>query len=109
MITPLLWWLFVPIYHRLRVTSVYEYLEVRFGRAMRRLGTLLFALYAIGWMGSMVYATGLILKAVLGLDPSQLGAGLFHARSYSATSRNTHELMREPATSCNRQATRGQA
>lgn len=81
-ITPVLWWLFVPVYLRLGVTSVYEYLEVRFNRPMRRLGTLLFALYAIGWMGSMVYATGLILKAVLDLDPSQfrwtiIAVGLF--------------------------------
>ena len=87
-ITPVLWWLFVPLYHRLQVTSVYEYLEVRFNRPMRRLGTLLFALYAIGWMGSMVYATGLILKAVLHLDQSQfqwtlIGVGLF-ATLYTA-------------------------
>ncbi|MFH1920229.1 MAG: sodium/solute symporter [Planctomycetota bacterium] len=81
-ITPVLWWLFVPVYLRLGVTSVYEYLEVRFNRTMRRLGTLLFALYAIGWMGSMVYATGLILKAVLNLNESQftwmvIAVGLF--------------------------------
>jgi SSS family transporter len=71
-ITPLLWWLFVPVYLRLRVTSVYEYLEIRFDRRMRKLGTILFALYAIGWMGSMVYATGLIIQAVLGLDEAGL-------------------------------------
>ncbi len=81
-ITPVLAWMFVPVYLRLGVTSVYEYLEVRFNRPMRRLGTLLFALYAIGWMGSMVYATGLILKAVLHLDETQftwtlIGVGLF--------------------------------
>ncbi|MBN2292308.1 MAG: sodium/solute symporter [Pirellulales bacterium] len=81
-ITPLLWWVFVPLYRRLGVTSVYEYLEVRYNRHMRRLGTLLFALYAIGWMGSMVYAVGLIVKAVLHLDDGQftltlVGVGLF--------------------------------
>ena len=87
-ITPILWWLFVPIYVRLGVTSVYEYLEVRFNRSMRRLGTLLFALYAIGWMGSMVYAVGIILKAVLGLSQGQftltlIAVGLF-ATLYTA-------------------------
>lgn len=70
-ITPVLWWIFVPVYRRLGVTSVYEYLEIRFSRSMRRLGTLLFALYAIGWMGSMVFATGLIIKAVLNLSETQ--------------------------------------
>ncbi len=81
-ITPLLWWLFVPTYVHLRVTSVYEYLEVRFNRPMRRLGTVLFACYAIGWMGSMLYAVGLIVQAVVGLTETQLtwtliGVGLF--------------------------------
>jgi len=81
-ITPVLWWVFVPVYRRLGVTSVYEYLEVRFSRTMRRLGTLLFALYAIGWMGSMVFATGLIIKAVLKLSETQfiwtlVAVGLF--------------------------------
>ena len=87
-ITPLLAWLFVPLYFRLGVTSVYEYLQVRFNRSMRRLGTVLFALYAVGWMGSMVYATGLVLKAVLQLDDTQftwtlVAVGLF-ATCYTA-------------------------
>ena len=81
-ITPLLWWVFVPLYHRLGVTSVYEYLEIRYNRPMRRLGMILFSLYAIGWMGSMVYAVGIVLKAVLNLGPTQftwalIGVGLF--------------------------------
>ncbi|HUT95840.1 MAG TPA: sodium/solute symporter [Thermoguttaceae bacterium] len=71
-ITPLLWWLFVPMYVRLGVTSVYEYLELRFNRPIRRLGTILFACYAIGWMGSMLYAVGLIVQTVLGLTEIQL-------------------------------------
>src|SRR3954452_4583112 len=32
---PLAGWLFVPIYHRLRLTSAYEYLELRFDRRTR--------------------------------------------------------------------------
>jgi SSS family transporter len=81
-ITPVLWWVFVPVYQRLGVTSVYEYLEIRFHRPLRRLGTVLFALYAIGWMGSMVYATGLILKSALHLSAEQftwtlIAVGLF--------------------------------
>lgn len=71
-ITPILWWIFVPLYIRLGVTSVYEYLEIRFHRGLRRTGTLLFAGYAIGWMGSMLYALGLILQAVTGLNDTQM-------------------------------------
>jgi len=81
-ITPLLWWLFVPLYVGLGVTSVYEYLEIRFHSGLRKLGTLLFAGYAIGWMGSMLYAVGLIMQVVLDLSDTGLmwtlvGVGLF--------------------------------
>src|SRR5687768_8204122 len=68
---PIVGWLFVPIYHRLRLTSAYEYLELRFDRNARRLGSLLYGLYVIGWMGSMLYATSLIVQAALGLDTGQ--------------------------------------
>lgn len=75
-IVPLLWLIFVPLYIRLKVISIYEYLELRFNRFLRRLGTLLFAGYAIGWMGSMLFGMGLILQAVLGLTNPQMMAVL---------------------------------
>lgn len=71
-IVPLLWWIFVPLFLRLGVTSVYEYLQIRFHPWLRRLGTLLFAGYALGWMGSMLYATGLIVQSVLHLSDGQM-------------------------------------
>jgi SSS family transporter len=67
-VVPLVGWLFVPLYHRLKVTSAYEYLELRFDRRLRRCGSLLMALYLLAWMGSMLYAVGLIVKVALGLD-----------------------------------------
>lgn len=87
-ITPILWWVFVPLYVRLGVTSIYEYLEIRFSRSMRRLGTVLFAGYAIGWMGNMLYTVGIIIVAVMGLEEAHLkwiliGVGLF-AMAYTA-------------------------
>ena len=72
LITPLLYWIFVPTFLRLGVRTVYEYLEIRFHPLLRRLGTLLFAGYALGWMGSMLYATGLIVQAVLRLSDAQM-------------------------------------
>ena len=50
-ITPILWFLFVPLYVRLRVSSGYEYLRLRFGPAAQRAGSLLYCGYALGWMG----------------------------------------------------------
>lgn len=87
-ITPILWYLFVPLFLRLKITSVYEYLEIRFNNTMRKLGSLLFAGYAIGWMGSMLYAVGIIVQATLGLSHGQflwvlVGIGIF-ATFYTA-------------------------
>lgn len=70
-ITPILWYLFVPLFLRLKITSVYEYLGIRFDNRMRKLGSLLFAGYAIGWMGSMLYAVGIIVQATLGLTHTE--------------------------------------
>ena len=70
-ITPLLWHVFVPLYTRLGLRSVYAYLEIRFHPRLRRLGALLFFGYAFGWLGSMLYTLVLILDAVAGLSPAQ--------------------------------------
>lgn len=81
-ITPILWYLFVPVFLRLKITSVYQYLGIRFNNRIRKLGSLLFAGYAIGWMGSMLYAVGIIVQASLGLTHTQfvwvlIGIGVF--------------------------------
>lgn len=73
---PIVGWLFVPLYHRLQLISAYEYLERRFDRRLRLLGSSLACLYALGWMGSMLFATGLILQAVLHLSDQQLVGAL---------------------------------
>src|SRR5437588_7353684 len=68
---PVAGWLFVPLYHRLRLTSAYEYLELRFDRRLRRCGSLLMGLYTLAWMGSMLYAVGLIVQAAFALGEAQ--------------------------------------
>src|SRR5262249_14625225 len=70
-VVPLAGWLFIPLYHRLKLTSAYEYLELRFDWRLRRAGSLLFGLYTLGWMGSMLYATGLIVQAALGVGEAE--------------------------------------
>jgi SSS family transporter len=75
-ITPLLSRVFVPLFTRLGLSSVYEYLEIRFHPRLRKLGALLFLGYAFGWLGSMLYAMGLIVDAVVGLSQLQFFAVL---------------------------------
>jgi SSS family solute:Na+ symporter len=69
---PLLWFVFVPLYYRLRLISINEYFERRFNSRVRKLGSFLFASYAIGWMGDMLHAVGVILQTVLNLSRAQL-------------------------------------
>ncbi len=81
-ITPILWWIFIPLFVRLRVTSGYEYLGRRFGPSVQRIGSGLYCVYALGWMGTMLYAVALTLQTVMGLSDTQyflalVGIGIF--------------------------------
>lgn len=87
-ITPLLWFFFVPLYARLRVSSGYQYLRLRFGPLVQRVGSLLYCGYALGWMGAILYAVALTLQGVMDLSPTQyhwtlIGLGAF-ATAYTA-------------------------
>jgi len=65
---PLTIWLFLRFYHRLDVTSVYEYIGKRFDGRMRFISSGIFLLLRGSWMATAQYATGLALTQVLGLD-----------------------------------------
>ncbi|MBD2715580.1 sodium:solute symporter [Microvirga sp. STR05] len=56
----------VPIYHRLKVFTAYEYLEGRFDRRTRTLAALLFLVQRGLSNGLSLYAPALVLSAILG-------------------------------------------
>ncbi|HTR96934.1 MAG TPA: sodium:solute symporter [Candidatus Acidoferrales bacterium] len=58
----------VPIFHRLRVFTAYEYLEQRFDRRTRRLAAGLFLLQRGLAVGLGIYAPSLVLSVLLGWD-----------------------------------------
>lgn len=60
--------LWIPFFMRLRLTSAYEYLERRFNYPMRLTGAILFILLRLGWMSMVVYAASLALDRVKGDD-----------------------------------------
>lgn len=64
----LLIWLFYPFYHKLQVTTSYEYLGMRFGRGGRLSVSTLFLLARLGWLGNVIYAPALALSVVTGLN-----------------------------------------
>ncbi|XP_071480946.1 sodium-coupled monocarboxylate transporter 2-like, partial [Diadema antillarum] len=59
---------FLPIYMRLNVTSIYEYLDMRFNRAMRLSASLLYSLQLLLYMGIVLYTPATALNAVTGMD-----------------------------------------
>ncbi|XP_078099028.1 sodium-coupled monocarboxylate transporter 1 isoform X2 [Sander vitreus] len=60
--------IFLPVFYRLAITSTYEYLELRFSRATRLLGTVLFIVQTILYTGIVIYAPALALNQVTGMD-----------------------------------------
>ena len=65
-VAPPVIWYYLPFYRRLKVTSAYEYLELRFGLAARLIGSATFLLFQLGRMGIVVYLPALALSTVSG-------------------------------------------
>jgi len=59
---------FIPIYHRLKVYTAYEYLETRFDLKTRSLAAILFLIQRGLAAGITIFAPSIILSAVLGWD-----------------------------------------
>ncbi|NNJ71221.1 MAG: sodium/solute symporter [Kiritimatiellales bacterium] len=66
-VAPFILLLFYPIYHRLQVTTSYEYIEKRFGPSARYGVAGLFVLARLGWLGTVVYAPALAMSIVTGI------------------------------------------
>ncbi|KAM3587840.1 uncharacterized protein V6R79_015006 [Siganus canaliculatus] len=58
---------FLPVFYRLSITSTYEYLELRFNRVARLLGTALFIIQTVLYTGIVIYAPALALSQVTGM------------------------------------------
>jgi SSS family solute:Na+ symporter len=60
----IVWSLWVPFFMRLRLTSAYEYLEMRFGPRARLLGVILYLYMRFLWMGAIIYSASLALALI---------------------------------------------
>ncbi|XP_071507339.1 sodium-coupled monocarboxylate transporter 1-like [Diadema antillarum] len=58
--------IYIPTFYKLRLTSVYEYLELRFSVVARLIGTAGFVIYMVMYMSIVLYAPALAVNAVTG-------------------------------------------
>ena len=78
LVVPLVTRVFLPVYRRLELRTAYEYLERRFSRAVRRVGSGCFLVMQTARMAIVVYLPALALATVTGVDVRLciLGTGL---------------------------------
>ncbi|KAI4902978.1 hypothetical protein NFI96_000541 [Prochilodus magdalenae] len=60
--------IFVPLFYRLNITSTYEYLEMRFNKLIRVIGTSMYIIQTALYTGMVIYAPALALNQITGLD-----------------------------------------
>ncbi|XP_054290447.1 sodium-coupled monocarboxylate transporter 2-like [Macrosteles quadrilineatus] len=58
---------FIPVFYNLQITSLFEYLELRFNHKVRVLGSTIFSLYLIFYIPVVIYVPALVLNQVTGL------------------------------------------
>lgn len=59
---------FIPVLYRLQLSSAYQYLELRFSKAVRVCGTLAFIFQMVIYMGVCVYTPAFALNAATGFQ-----------------------------------------
>ncbi|XP_041466145.1 sodium-coupled monocarboxylate transporter 1-like [Lytechinus variegatus] len=60
--------LFLPIFLRINVISIYEFFEMRFNKALRLITNIAFSSFTLFYLGSVVYTPAIVLNAVTGFD-----------------------------------------
>lgn len=67
-VAPIVAHFYLPYFRKLGITSVYEYLQTRYDRNVRLLGSLTFTVFQISRLGVVIYLPALVLSTVTGID-----------------------------------------
>ncbi|KAJ8735411.1 hypothetical protein PYW07_007031 [Mythimna separata] len=59
---------FLPVLHELKLTSAYEYLELRYDKRLRLFGSVLFSVYLMAWLPIVIYVPALAFNQVTGVN-----------------------------------------
>ncbi|XP_029719933.1 sodium-coupled monocarboxylate transporter 1 [Aedes albopictus] len=60
--------IYLPVFHKLNITSTYEYLETRFDRRLRMFGSVMFTIMNIGYLPIVIYVPALAFNQVTGVN-----------------------------------------
>ena len=67
-IAPVVTFFYLPYFRKLKITSVYEYLQIRFNTKVKLLGSLTFVVFQLSRLGVVIYLPALVLSAVTGIN-----------------------------------------
>lgn len=67
-VAPIVTHFYLPYFRKLRITSVYEYLQIRFNRRVKMIGSLTFTVFQLSRLGVVIYLPALVLSTVTGMN-----------------------------------------
>lgn len=67
-VAPIIVYFYLPYFRKMKLTSVYQYLEIRFSPNVKLLGSLTFILFQVSRLGIVIYLPALVLSAVTGIN-----------------------------------------
>lgn len=67
-VAPIIVYFYLPYFRKLKLTSVYEYLHIRFNAKVKLLGSLNFVLFQVSRLGIVIYLPALVLSTVTGIN-----------------------------------------
>lgn len=67
-VAPIVTFFYLPYFRKLKLTSVYEYLNIRFNTKVKLLGSLTFVVFQLSRLGVVIYLPALVLSTVTGIN-----------------------------------------
>jgi SSS family solute:Na+ symporter len=67
-VAPVVTLFYLPYFRKLKLTSVYEYLNIRFNTKVKLLGSLTFVVFQLSRLGVVIYLPALVLSTVTGIN-----------------------------------------
>jgi len=67
-VAPIIVYFYLPYFRKLKITSVYQYLQIRFNSKIKLLGSINFVLFQVSRLGIVIYLPALVLSTVTGID-----------------------------------------